>query len=559
MVMLTEPFRPSDINGVADPMKVSFDLLNSTPFSTTKNSDLLWTYPKQAARLMRCTMSALPQTQEDLTERLDMSAKRARKIALRSLKWDGACYRLEYQIDSADGRRLWLEERGHRVSETVSHCTLSDITKRKSDEAQAIYLNQHDPRTGLLNKAAFISCLNNAVDMLRVFDKEGLFLAVKCVNISNINKNYSYDIGDQILSSFAERLHDCVSSPDSVGVINGALFGVCLLGLDISKVEQIANDLKETLSKDTYPTSQGHVQLDIAIAAKVIKADSSAESAIKQTQSKLDVPPSKSKPYIFVDNDDSEMPSGAMQVVSETDILAALNSRCLSLAYQPIIRAADLSLYHYECLLRLEDDEGLIKPAGDFIMTAERLGLVHLLDRRALEIASDTLRRHPDINLALNVSAQTVMNTDTAQEYLEALRALGLASKRVTLELTETAALEDPAKAGQFAAIARSLGCKFAIDDFGAGHTSFQNLLAIEADSVKIDGSFIDDILLSDHKQTFIRMMVDLAQTFGVKTVAERVETQGQANLLKRLGVDYLQGYYFGMPSAAPAWNRPLI
>jgi len=189
-------------------------------------------------------------------------------------------------------------------------------------------------------------------------------------------------------------------------------------------------------------------------------------------------------------------------------------------------------------------------------MEAEKLGLVDLLDRRALELASETLRQMPDVHIALNVSAGTVKNRATADAYIAALRALGPDVNRVTLELTETVALEDPAMASRFSVETRSLGCQFAVDDFGAGYTTFRNLMAIEADTIKIDGSFIQNISRIPNNQTFVRMMVDLAQTFGVKTVAEMVDNHADADLLKRLGVDYLQGYMFGIPSASPAWRR---
>jgi len=110
--------------------------------------------------------------------------------------------------------------------------------------------------------------------------------------------------------------------------------------------------------------------------------------------------------------------------------------------------------------------------------------------------------------------------------------------------------------ASRFSVETRTLGCKFAIDDFGAGYTTFRNLMAIEADTIKIDGSFIQNLSQSANNQTFVRMMVDLAQTFSVKTVAEMVDNRKDAELLKRLGVDYLQGYLFGIPSAAPAWQQ---
>jgi len=202
--------------------------------------------------------------------------------------------------------------------------------------------------------------------------------------------------------------------------------------------------------------------------------------------------------------------------------------------------------------LRLRRDDGEMVSAGDFIMAAERLGCVHLLDRRALEIARETLLAYPTIHIALNVSAATVKTSETADAYLDALKTLGKATERVIVEMTETVALDDPAMASRFSVEVRALGCRFSIDDFGAGHTTFRNLMAIEADEIKIDGSFIRDLSLTPHKQVFVRMMVDLAQTFSVKTVAEMVGSREDADLLTRIGVDYLQGYMFGLPGPAP-------
>ena len=126
----------------------------------------------------------------------------------------------------------------------------------------------------------------------------------------------------------------------------------------------------------------------------------------------------------------------------------------------------------------------------------------------------------------------------------------------MTLELTETVALDDPATASAFSSEVRGIGCSFAIDDFGSGYTTFRNLMAIEADTIKIDGTLIEGIASNQNKQTFVRMMVDLAQTFSVRTVAEMVDNRADADILRRLGVDYLQGYMFGVPSAVPSWQK---
>ena len=206
--------------------------------------------------------------------------------------------------------------------------------------------------------------------------------------------------------------------------------------------------------------------------------------------------------------------------------------------------------------MRLKREDGEVVSAGRFIMAAERMGLVHLLDRRALELASETLAADPSVHLALNVSAATVKEDAAAAEYILALKALGPRAQQVTIELTETVALDDPAKASEFSNHVRELGCEFAIDDFGSGYTTFRNLMAIEADTIKIDGTLIQGVASDVSKQTFVRMMVDLAQTFGVETVAEMVDNRADAQILRRLGIDYFQGFMFGVPSAAPSWQK---
>jgi EAL domain-containing protein (putative c-di-GMP-specific phosphodiesterase class I) len=235
------------------------------------------------------------------------------------------------------------------------------------------------------------------------------------------------------------------------------------------------------------------------------------------------------------------------------DVRDALEQDRLCLAFQPIVRSVSGELHHHECLLRLRAPNGEPTSAWQLILQAEEVGLVAALDLRALDLAIPHLDADDSLHLALNVSAGTVGDVDASAAYLDRIRDLGAAASRLTLEMTETLAVDDPAMAASFSAEARALGCRFAIDDFGSGHTTFRNLLAVEADCIKIDGSLVRGVATDENKQAFIRMMVDLAQTFAVETVAEMIEDRADALILGRLGVDYLQGYYFGRPSPSPS------
>lgn len=247
---------------------------------------------------------------------------------------------------------------------------------------------------------------------------------------------------------------------------------------------------------------------------------------------------------------ESFRPQQALPNFTYDDVLLSLQKGRLTLAYQPIIDAGTGETVHYEGLMRRVDQNGQLSSAGFLIMAAERYDLVHHIDALALTIAGAALTEHKNIKLALNVSAGTVKDKIAAKAYISTLKSLGSDASRIILELTETLALDDAERANDFAAQAKALGCEFAIDDFGAGHTTFQNLLGIEADIIKIDGSFVRDISTAREKQVFVRLIVDLAQTLGIKTVAEMVDNEADATRLKELGVDMLQGYLFGYPGA---------
>ena len=537
----------------------------STPISGGSTEVALdWAETDLAARLLRAPEGLLPRTEESYERRLSSDARRLRHSARRGLTWDGARYCISYEIDLYDGQRLWVEERGQRLSgegKSPHHiiASLSDISARKRDEQSAVYRAAHDPVTGLWNEARLREALVFLQAAARKFKTPFAFLRLQLSNIADLNTTYGYDVGDRMLAVVAERLQSHFPTPHMIAYVGGANFAVSVLDCQPDEIVGHVQKLMQRLSDVPYPSPHGDLYAEFTVASVDIAHSTlpSIDELFNQTDLALRSALATGQRYsAYNAAQHGKSPAKPRSETTSEDIIAALNDRRISLAYQPIVDAKTRDLHHYESLLRLKRGDGEIVSAGEFIMAAERLGLVHMLDRRALEIASETLRRYPTIELALNVSAATVKNMETAESYLKALRMLGPATARVTIELTETVALDDPAMASRFSVQARMLGCMFSIDDFGSGHTTFQNLMAIEADSIKIDGSFVKELSFTPHKQTFVRMMVDLAQTFSVKTVAEMVETRQDADLLERLGVDYLQGYLFGVPSAAPAWQK---
>jgi len=541
----------------------ALSLLEAAPFLLRDNHDFIWQDASLCKSLLRISRGSPPETVEAWTQRLPLESKRKRERALRGLTWDGAQYSVTYEIMMDDKRKIWVHERGERLAgidnrpTEISGIVINADTPQKAQE-RAAYLAHHDELTGLWNMSRMKEGLDHIIAYTQRYRSKALCLRLRLSNLADINHSYGYEVGDKLLKAFAKRLEDLTRAPDVVGRISGIGFVLGLYETTPEDAEELAARLKEVLSDTPYPSAHGPLFVDLEIASTTLGNQAHcASEALMQTHAALQSPKKPNQKLVNFTPDMAMVHKPRRQnETTADDILTALNDRRISLAFQPIIDAQTRDLHHYECLLRLRTDEGEVVSAGKFIMAAERLGLVHLLDRRALELAGEALRQYPDIDIALNVSAGTVKDLATADAYIAALKALGPDVKRVTLELTETVALEDPAMASRFSVETRTLGCEFAIDDFGSGYTTFRNLMAIEADTIKIDGTFIEGIAFTPHKETFVRMMVDLAQTFSVKTVAEMVDSRADADLLKRLGVDYLQGYMFGIPSAAPAWRR---
>lgn len=533
-------------------------LLGAVSFSMTF-STLSWSEENDAARLIHAPVHRIPKTPEAFNTWLGGDARRIREAARENLTFDGASYEIKYPMDGFDGTPLWIEERAERVSGDGAKAklvlgVLRDITQSKQSEMQAVWLAHHDPVTKLWNRSRFIEALDYDLTSSSLRRQPGFAAALSLSGLENIHINIGVDAADFLMAQAAKHISAQLKLPQKAARINKTAFGLFLPGLSNEDAKAVVREIGAWIRNEAHASPYGdlYTGCDVSGLALSQGSDASGQLALLETQLKplgkgLHFQENISQPRPRTQNSDS------FQI---DDIKEAVHDRRLALAYQPIIDAQTRRVNHFECLLRLVDEHGEARSAAKMILAAEELGCVHLLDQRALEIGIETLRRYPDIHLAVNVSAATVQTELAMERYLAGLRALGADAERVTIELTETAALGESIAASQFAADARALGCRFAIDDFGTGHTSFQNLMTIEADIIKIDGSMVKDLSGAPHKQTFIRMIVDLARTFGVETVAEMVNSEADAALMARMGVTYFQGYMFGMPAAIPEFGE---
>jgi EAL domain-containing protein (putative c-di-GMP-specific phosphodiesterase class I) len=228
---------------------------------------------------------------------------------------------------------------------------------------------------------------------------------------------------------------------------------------------------------------------------------------------------------------------------------AALRQDRLFFAFQPVVCAATGTVDYFECLLRMRDEEGGVVSGGEFITIIEELGWIGLIDRYVLEKTVQDLAADPEVRLGLNISGMTACDRPWLRSLISLLRHRRDIARRLVVEITETAALGDIAQSVRFVDTLRGAGCRVALDDFGAGHTSLRHLQILPVDIVKIDGSLVRNLRSRSQSRIFLRHLLGLINGFGLTTVAEGVENAEDAALLRAEGIGYLQGYHFGRPA----------
>jgi EAL domain-containing protein (putative c-di-GMP-specific phosphodiesterase class I) len=204
--------------------------------------------------------------------------------------------------------------------------------------------------------------------------------------------------------------------------------------------------------------------------------------------------------------------------------------------------------------MRIRRTDGSLIAAGDIVPIAERLGLVRLLDHRVIELVIDEMIGTPALQASFNVSTTSTTDPDWWAGLGSLLRSHSGVAERLTVEITESAAIQDIDETRGFVARVKDLGCRIAIDDFGAGYTSFRNLRKLGVDIVKIDGAFVHDMMRSEDDRAFVRTLVDLAKRLQLTTVAEWVQDEAAATTLQDWGCDYLQGALIGLASTERPW-----
>lgn len=469
-------------------------------------------------------------------------------------------FEFEFETASAMGA-VWFELRGVRIpgpdgrAERIAGL-LRVVTERKREEQRLNYRATRDELTGHLNRTSLRSELALVIEAAKAEGRSCAYLVASIDRLAMINEAYGFGAADEVILAVGERIAGVLRPCDVIGRTAGNKLGVIIADCSEREIALVADRMRAVVRGEVIATRSGTVSATISVGAVALPGGaSSSQEAMLRAEETLDRARGDGRDGFanYVKSAQREMARLRLMGIAD-EVVAALNDNRLVFAYQPIVAAQSRQATHYECLLRMLRSDGTIAAAGQFIPAAEQLGLVRLVDRHALEMTVAELHRNPDITLAVNVSGTTASDPSWLQSFLNYVRANQKVASRVIVELTETAALHAFEESARFISNLREMGCRVAIDDFGAGFTSFRNLQMLHVDMVKIDGAYVRGLASSPDNQIFVKTLVELARNFRLKTVAEWVGSDEEAAMLQSFGVDYFQGFHFGEPQIAPDW-----
>jgi diguanylate cyclase (GGDEF)-like protein len=481
----------------------------------------------------------------------------------------GVGYQIQYCIrpDPASETRLWVEDNGRWFAgadgrPARAHGVVRVINERYEHVRRLTFLARCDGLTGELNRHHLTEVLEHAIEDSIRFRSSCGFMLVGIDNLARINESCGFAIADQVIAAVAKRIHGRMRGKDTLGRFSGNKFGLVLRDCTPDDMAIAAERMLAGVRDELVPTSGGPIAVTVTIGGVTAPRHArSVGEVLARAQESLDTAKAKRRGSFLAYRPNIEREAMRRETIRATDeIVAALNERRIFLAYETIVAAADRRPAFYECLMRIRRTDGSLLAANDIVPVAERLGLVRLLDHRVLELVVDEMIAAPALRLSFNVSAASTTDPDWWAGLGSLLRTHPGVAERLTVEITESAAILDIDETRGFVARVKDLGCRIAIDDFGAGYTSFRNLRKLGVDIVKIDGAFVHDIMRSEDDRAFVRTLIDLAKRLKLATVAEWVQSEEAATLLRDWGCDYLQGALIGLASTERPWlSSPVV
>jgi len=428
------------------------------------------------------------------------------------------------------------------------------LARAEKTEAELRYLADHDSLTGLLDRRRFRAELDQYASFSARYGGQGAVMIIDIDGLKAVNDSQGHHAGDSLIRHVAAILRERVRATDIVARLSGDEFAVLMPQTDTAGALHLGEDLRAQVAENaTTGLDVEGVTISVGITMFGGERGVGAEAVLVAADQAMYRAKEEGRNQIALFQDPSEPARREpRRQTTSSRIRDALTQDRLSLHTQPIRSLASGGIERYELLLRMTGEDGELLPAAAFIETAERSGMVQELDRwvvvRALELIAAREREGRPVSLHVNLSGASISDLSVI-EFIERRLDEGQADPaRCTFEITETARTHDYEAAGSFADRLGEFGCQVAIDDYGAGFGPFHYLKQIPFDLIKIDGSFVRDMPNSDADQLTVQAIVQIARGLGKATIAEYVQDDVTAQMLREYGVDMAQGYHLDMP-----------
>lgn len=464
----------------------------------------------------------------------------------------GETCRFAFAVPTGPASVVWIEDQARRWDREgepfVSGVLRRIAAPRLARPAAGRSVGEREGRAAL---AAFLAGAGTGEDRN--------YILFGIDNLRDLTRALGPDVTDELLAEVEARIAAAPPQRCQFARVGSARFGVAEVGSDAQAAALLARRIMEAVGRSEIMTSIGPVTVSVSAgicqtpAGEKTPADPFSNALLALDEARI----GRVEGLRFARAGGSVPTLRERYMSGARLVMDAIAEGRMTIAFQPVVRAdmVETPAFH-ECLARILDRDGSLVPAGSFMPAVEHLGLVRQVDRIVLGKALETLAAHPDQRLSVNLSPQSMHDSEWLAILEDGLRTHPDAGDRLILEVTESSAMLDPARTLAFMNRVRGFGCSFALDDFGAGYTSFKHFRDFRFDAVKIDGSFARGVAANRDNQILVATLVSIADHFSMFTVAEFVEEEADATWLAGMGIDFFQGYRYGRPVLAPAWLR---
>jgi diguanylate cyclase (GGDEF)-like protein len=454
---------------------------------------------------------------------------------------------VELQHAGDDESNRWFLARVTSKGNTIEG-SIQDISTRKAAETQLRHLVDHDHLTGLLNRRGLEATIARALDQTAL----GLPCALAYIDLDRfklINDLHGHGTGDSLLQQSAVRLSNAVREGDSIARIADS-FVVVFFDCPDHSVAGLTERIRDGISEAPFDIDSKGLNVTVSVGVVALERSMSFVDAMAAADRACSEAKARGRNCVVRLNDqDSALRTHLEELQVVADLQQRVPTERYFLEFQPIVALQSaMSSLNYEVLIRMRGENNTVIPPGKFIGAAERNGLMSNIDRWVLRSTLEWLDDHPEHRerlafATINISGASLNDTRFVSDAFSMIAEHPFAMTKLCFEITESVALHDIGSTQHFVDRVRAYGSKVALDDFGAGYTSFNYLKEIPADFIKIDGSFVKDINRNPANYAITRTIVDLTHELGMRSIAEWAETPDTIASLIELGVDYGQGF----------------